>query len=65
MPFNDKSSSEDIKKEFNTSKNYFKMTLGGLMKQKLITQDKEGTRLLINIINILNNMNMLLFKYMH
>jgi len=46
MPFNDKSSSEDIKKEFNTSKNYFKMTLGGLMKQKLITQDKEGTRLL-------------------
>ena len=46
MTFNDKSSSEDIKKEFNTSKNYFKMTLGGLMKQKLITQDKEGTRLL-------------------
>jgi len=46
MPFNDKTSSEDIKKEFNTSKNYFKMTLGGLMKQKLITQDKEGTRLL-------------------
>lgn len=46
MPFNDKSSSDDIKKEFNTSKNYFKMTLGGLMKQKLITQDKEGTRLL-------------------
>jgi predicted RNA-binding protein (virulence factor B family) len=46
MAFNDKSSSEDIKKEFNTSKNYFKMTLGGLMKQKLIAQDKEGTRLL-------------------
>ncbi|AGX42281.1 CvfB family protein [Clostridium saccharobutylicum] len=46
MPFNDKSSSEDIKAEFNTSKNYFKMTLGGLMKQKLIIQDKEGTRLL-------------------
>ncbi|HEX9027330.1 MAG TPA: S1-like domain-containing RNA-binding protein [Clostridium sp.] len=46
MPFNDKSSSEDIRKEFNTSKNYFKMTLGGLMKQKLIAQDKEGTRLL-------------------
>jgi len=46
MPFNDKSSPEDIKREFNTSKNYFKMTLGGLMKEKLITQDKEGTRLL-------------------
>ncbi|MFT8350578.1 S1 RNA-binding domain-containing protein [Clostridium saccharoperbutylacetonicum] len=46
MPFNDKSSPEDIKKQFNTSKNYFKMTLGGLMKEKLITQDKEGTKLL-------------------
>lgn len=37
---------KDIKREFNTSKNYFKMTLGGLMREKLITQDKEGTRLL-------------------
>ena len=46
MPYNDKSSSEEIKREFNTSKNYVKMTLGGLMKKKLITQDKEGTRLL-------------------
>jgi hypothetical protein len=46
MPYNDKSSPEDIKREFNTSKNYFKMTLGGLMKQKLISQDKDGTRLL-------------------
>lgn len=46
MPYNDKSAPEDIKREFNTSKNYFKMTLGGLMKKKLITQDKEGTRLL-------------------
>ncbi len=46
MAFNDKSSSDEIKKQFNTSKNYFKMTLGGLMKQKLIAQDKEGTRLL-------------------
>lgn len=46
MPYNDKSSPEDIKNEFHTSKNYFKMTLGGLMKKKLITQDKEGTKLL-------------------
>ncbi|ABR33216.1 MULTISPECIES: CvfB family protein [Clostridium] len=46
MPYNDKSSPDDIKREFNTSKNYFKMTLGGLMREKLITQDKEGTRLL-------------------
>ena len=46
MIYNDKSSPEDIKREFNTSKNYFKMTLGGLMKKKIITQDKDGTRLL-------------------
>ncbi len=46
MPYNDKSSPAEIKEQFNTSKNYFKMTLGGLMKKKLITQDKEGTRLL-------------------
>ncbi|SFC56367.1 CvfB family protein [Clostridium uliginosum] len=46
MAFNDKSSPEDIKKTFSTSKNYFKIALGGLMRQKLITQDKEGTRLL-------------------
>ncbi len=46
MPYNDKSSPKEIKEQFNTSKNYFKMTLGGLMKKKLITQDKEGTRLL-------------------
>lgn len=46
MPFNDKSSAEDIRLEFGTSKNYFKMSLGGLMKKGLITQDKEGTRLI-------------------
>ena len=46
MAYNDKSSPEDIRKEFNTSKNYFKMTLGGLMKANLITQDKEGTKLI-------------------
>lgn len=46
MEFNDKSSAEDIKRTFNCSKNYFKMALGGLMKKKLITQDKSGTKLL-------------------
>jgi len=46
MPFNDKSSPEDIKAKFNTSKNYFKMTLGGLMKEGKITQDTEGTKLI-------------------
>lgn len=45
MPFNDKSSPEDIYKAFNTSKNYFKNALGGLMKRDLITQDKDGTKL--------------------
>lgn len=45
MSFNDKSSPEAIRNTFNTSKNYFKMTLGGLMKQGLIFQDKFGTRL--------------------
>jgi predicted RNA-binding protein (virulence factor B family) len=45
MPFNDKSSPEDIYKVFNTSKNYFKNALGGLMKRDLITQDKDGTKL--------------------
>jgi len=46
MSYNDKSSSEDIKKVFGSSKNYFKNALGGLMKRNLITQDEEGTKLL-------------------
>ena len=46
MEFNDKSSPEDIKATFGTSKNYFKMALGGLMKKGLIAQDAEGCRLL-------------------
>lgn len=45
MPFNDKSSPEDIKRVFKQSKNYFKNALGGLMKKGLIVQDEEGTRL--------------------
>jgi predicted RNA-binding protein (virulence factor B family) len=45
MIYNDKSSPEEIKKVFNTSKNYFKNTLGGLMKRDIITQDKSGTKL--------------------
>ncbi|MEW8955957.1 S1 RNA-binding domain-containing protein [Clostridium sp.] len=45
MEFNDKSSAEDIRRTFNTSKNYFKIALGGLMKKKLITQDENGTTL--------------------
>jgi len=46
MEFNDKSSPDDIKATFGTSKNYFKMALGGLMKQGKLTQDSEGSRLL-------------------
>jgi len=45
MPYNDKSSPDDIKKTFKTSKNAFKRALGGLMKSDLILQDEEGTRL--------------------
>ncbi|MBU3144139.1 S1 RNA-binding domain-containing protein [Clostridium sp. CF012] len=45
MPYNDKSSPDDIKKVFKTSKNAFKRALGGLMKSDLILQDEEGTRL--------------------
>lgn len=50
MPFNDKSSPDDIKETFHTSKNYFKMTLGGLMKEGIIEQNSEGTKLNEGII---------------
>lgn len=45
MSYNDKTSPEIIKEVFGTSKNYFKMTLGGLMKEGRIEQSPEGTRL--------------------
>lgn len=45
MPFNDKSSPDDIYNEFHVSKNHFKNSLGGLMKKGLITQDESGTKL--------------------
>lgn len=46
MELNDKSKPEDIKETFKTSKNYFKMALGGLMKEGKIKQDSEGTWLI-------------------
>lgn len=46
MSLYDKSSPEDIKKVFECSKKYFKMALGGLMKDKLIKQDESGTTLI-------------------
>jgi len=49
MPYNDKSSPEDIKAVFRESKNYFKKALGGLMKKGLIKQDEKGTTLIKNI----------------
>lgn len=45
MPYNDKSTPEEIKETFNVSKNYFKMALGGLMKEGLIEQNEQGTKL--------------------
>lgn len=45
MPYNDKSSAEEIRERFATSKNYFKVALGGLMKRGIIEQDERGTRL--------------------
>ena len=46
IPYNDKTSAEIIREEFKTSKNYFKMALGGLMKEGKIKQNAEGTELL-------------------
>ncbi|MGL5767458.1 MAG: CvfB family protein [Sarcina sp.] len=45
MALGDKSSPDDIRRIFKCSKKYFKMALGGLYKQKLITQDENGTKL--------------------
>lgn len=45
MIYNDKSSPEIIREQFKTSKNYFKIALGGLMKAGLIEQSPEGTKL--------------------
>lgn len=46
MAFNDKTTPEDIYKTFHVSKKHFKIALGGLMKEGLITQDKNGTKLI-------------------
>lgn len=45
IPYNDKSTPDEIRKKFKTSKNYFKIALGNLMKQGLIYQDLKGTHL--------------------
>ena len=45
MRFGDKTSPEDIKTVFNSSKKNFKRALGILMKKGLIIQNEEGTYL--------------------
>lgn len=45
MPYNDKSTPDEIKRQWNSSKNYFKISLGNLMKKGLIRQDEKGTYL--------------------
>lgn len=45
MRFNDKSDPEELRIVFNTSKKNFKRTLGAMMKNNLIEQDENGSRL--------------------
>ena len=47
LPFNDKSSPEDIYTNFGMSKKTFKMTLGALYKQRKITFTQTGIKLVI------------------
>jgi predicted RNA-binding protein (virulence factor B family) len=44
LPYHDKSSPEDIYKQFGMSKKTFKMTLGKLYKERKITITEEGIR---------------------
>lgn len=45
IPYNDRSLPEEIRARFNTSKNYFKIALGNLMKEGRVYQDEAGTHL--------------------
>lgn len=45
IPYNDRSTPDEIRKRFNTSKNYFKIALGNLMKADKVYQDAAGTHL--------------------
>ena len=42
LPFNDKSSPDDIKSKFHMSKNAFKRAIGHLLKEGLISIEKDG-----------------------
>ena len=46
LPFNDKSSPDDIKYGLQMSKKSFKKAIGGLYKQKLITIEEDGIHLI-------------------
>ncbi|ARU55053.1 RNA binding S1 [Oleiphilus messinensis] len=45
LPLSDKSSPDSIRDAFAVSKNAYKMTIGALYKQQLITIDKDGIRI--------------------
>ena len=45
LPFNDRTASQLVQKEFAVSKRLFKMAIGGLYKKRLITIDDDGIRL--------------------
>ena len=42
LPFNDKSSPDDIKSKFHMSKNAFKRAIGHLLKEGIISIEKDG-----------------------
>lgn len=48
LPFTDKSSPEEIYRAFKVSKKNFKAAIGALYKQRLITLEQNGIRLLIS-----------------
>jgi len=48
LPFNDKSSPEQIQQEFSMSKKNFKMAIGMLFKQRKIAILKDGIRVITN-----------------
>jgi predicted RNA-binding protein (virulence factor B family) len=45
IPYTDKSKPDDVRNVFNLSKKAFKKALGNLYKNKIVTLDKDGTRL--------------------
>ena len=45
LPYQDKSSADEIKEEFNLSKAAFKRAIGRLYKERVIVIEKDGIRL--------------------